>query len=30
VVQARDEDGQFMADDPATPQRESLTWERVS
>jgi len=29
VVQARDEDGQFMADDPATPQRESLTWERV-
>lgn len=30
VVQARDEDGQFMADDPATPQRESLTWERVN
>jgi hypothetical protein len=29
VVQARDADGQFMADDPATPQRESLTWERV-
>jgi hypothetical protein len=29
VVQARDDDGQFMADDPTTPQRESLTWERV-
>jgi hypothetical protein len=30
VVQARGEDGQFLADDPATPQRESLTWERAS
>jgi hypothetical protein len=29
VVQARDSDGQFMADDPATAERESLTWERV-
>jgi hypothetical protein len=29
VVQARGEDGQFLADDPATPQRESLTWEAV-
>jgi hypothetical protein len=29
VVQARDVDGQFMADDPATTERESLTWERV-
>jgi hypothetical protein len=27
VVQARAEDGQFLPDDPATPQRESLTWE---
>jgi hypothetical protein len=28
VVQARGEDGQFLADDPATPERESLAWER--
>jgi hypothetical protein len=26
VEQARNEDGQFVADDPATPERESLTW----
>ena len=29
VVQARDIDGQFLPDDPATPERESLTWEKV-
>jgi hypothetical protein len=29
VVQARDEDGQFLADDPETPERESLAWERA-
>jgi len=29
VVQARGEDGQFLADDPTTPERESLAWERV-
>ena len=28
VVQARGEDGQFLADDPTTPERESLAWER--
>jgi hypothetical protein len=28
VVQARDESGQFLADDPTTPERESLTWEK--
>jgi hypothetical protein len=28
VVQARGEDGQFLADDPNTPERESLAWER--
>jgi hypothetical protein len=28
VVQARGEDGQFLADDPTTPQRESLAWEQ--
>jgi hypothetical protein len=28
VVQARGEDGQFLADDPATPERESLAWEK--
>ena len=27
VVQARSEDGQFLPDDPATPERESLVWE---
>lgn len=26
VVQARGDDGQFLADDPATPERESLEW----
>ena len=29
VVQARGEDGQFLADDPATLERESLAWERA-
>jgi hypothetical protein len=29
VAQARDEGGQFLSDDPATPERESLIWERV-
>jgi len=29
VVQARDAGGQFLADDPATPERESLVWEKV-
>lgn len=29
VVQARDVDGQFLSDDPATPERESLTWEKA-
>lgn len=29
VVQARDVDGQFLPDDPATPERESLTWMKV-
>jgi len=29
VVQARGEGGQFLPDDPATPERESLIWERV-
>jgi hypothetical protein len=28
VVQARGEDGQFLADDPTTPERESLAWEQ--
>jgi hypothetical protein len=28
VAQTRGEDGQFLADDPATPGRESLTWEK--
>lgn len=28
VVQSRGEDGQFLADDPETPERESLTWEK--
>ncbi len=28
VVQARGEDGQFLADDPETPERESLAWEQ--
>ena len=28
VVQARDESGQFLADDPSTPERESLAWEK--
>lgn len=28
VVQARGEDGQFLADDPTTPERESLVWEK--
>ena len=28
VVQARGEGGQFLADDPTTPERESLAWER--
>ena len=27
VVQARGEDGQFLGDDPETPERESLAWE---
>lgn len=30
VVQARGEDGQFLADDPETPERESLVWERAA
>jgi hypothetical protein len=30
VTQARGEGGQFLPDDPATPERESLIWERVS
>lgn len=29
VVQARDVDGQFLSDDPATPERESLIWEKA-
>jgi hypothetical protein len=29
VVQGRGDDGQFLPDDPATPERESLIWERV-
>lgn len=29
VVQARGEDGQFLVDDPETPGRESLAWERA-
>ena len=29
VAQARDDDGQFLPDDPATPERESLIWERA-
>lgn len=28
VVQARGESGQFLADDPSTPERESLAWEK--
>jgi hypothetical protein len=28
VVQARGEDGQFLADDPTTAERESLAWEK--
>jgi hypothetical protein len=28
VVQARGEDGQFLGDDPETPERESLAWEK--
>jgi hypothetical protein len=30
VVQARGDDGQFLADDPETPERESLSWEKAS
>lgn len=30
VVQPRGEDGQFLPDDPATPERESLVWQRIS
>lgn len=30
VTQARDIDGQFMPDDPATPERESLEWMEVT
>lgn len=30
VVQARDPDGQYTSDDPATAERESLEWVRVS
>jgi hypothetical protein len=30
VVQARGEDGQFLADEPETPKRESLVWQRAS
>ena len=30
VVQARGEDGQFLPDDPATPERESLYWAKVT
>lgn len=29
VVQPRGEDGQFLPDDPATPERESLAWQRI-
>jgi hypothetical protein len=29
VAQARGEDGQFLADDPATEERESLAWVRA-
>ena len=29
VTQSRGEGGQFLPDDPATPERESLIWERV-
>ena len=29
VVQARGEDGQFLPDDPTTPERESLIWEKA-
>ena len=29
VTQTRGEDGQFLPDDPATPERESLIWERA-
>jgi len=29
VVQARDVDGQFLPDDPTTPERESLIWEKA-
>jgi hypothetical protein len=29
VVQARDVDGQFLPDDPTTPERESLIWEKT-
>jgi hypothetical protein len=29
VVQTRGEDGQFLPDDPTTPERESLTWEKA-
>ena len=29
VVQARDADGQFLPDDPTTPERESLIWEKA-
>ena len=29
VVQARGDDGQFLPDDPTTPERESLTWEEA-
>jgi len=28
-VQARDADGQFLPDDPTTPERESLIWEKA-
>lgn len=30
VVQARGEDGQFLSDDPGTPERESLEWVEVT
>lgn len=29
VVQARDSQGQFLADNPATPERESLSWQVI-
>jgi hypothetical protein len=30
VVQARGDDGQFLPDDPTTPERESLYWVEVT